>query len=215
MKNIAKYISGSIVLLIFYTLIILYSPLGDIIKNKRTEIQYFKEIRKDPNNGNNYARLNILYFQEEKYEKALEIQKKLIKNTKAKVNDYVVLADLYMEIDKEGKTHKDSAMKYLKETQTWPDLSVYDLILIGNSFEKLGEDSLAIKAFDKALNVFSKDSAEYYNRLKTQILNNIKAVKEIQEIQSRSPSKDTAYIITLSKDTMEFIKVPPKNDSME
>jgi len=215
MKNIPKCLLVLIGLLIFYTLIILYSPVGDILKDKRTEVQYLNKIRKNTEDKNNYAMLNILYCQREKYDKALEIQKELIKNTKAGVNDYVFLADLYMKIDKDKETYEDSAMKYLKETQTLANLSVLDLILIGNGFKRIKEDSLAINAFDKALTVFSKDSAEYYNNLKKQVLDNIKAVKEIQELQSISSSKDTSYIITLSKDTMEFIKVPLKNDSIK
>jgi len=215
MKNILKCLLFLLGLLIFYTLIILYSPVGDVLKNKRAELQYLNKIRKNPEDKNNYVMLNIIYCRREEYDKALKIQKELIKNTKARVNDYVFLADLFMKIDKDTGTYKDSAMKYLKEAQTCPDRSVSDLILIGNGYKRLGEDSLAVNAFEKALTVFSKDSAEYYNRLKKQVLNNIKAVKEIQKLQSRSPSKDTADLIILSKDTMEFIKVPPKNDSIE
>lgn len=215
MKNIVKCLLVLLGLIIFYTLIILYSPVGDFLKNKRAEVQYLNKIRKNPEDKNNYVMLNIIYSRRGEYDKALKIQKELIKNTEAGVNDYVFLADLFMKVDKDIGTYKDSAMKYLKEAQTCPDRSVSDLILIGNGYKRLREDSLAINAFEIALTKFSKDSAEYYNRLKKQVLNNIKAVKEIQKPQSKSFSKDTTYVTVLSKDSIEFIKVPPKNDSIE
>lgn len=177
MRNVRNCILISIGLLIVYSVIILYSPAGDIIKDKRSEIEYLKEIRKNPKNRNAYASLSFLYCQKEEYEKALKIQKNLIENTKANANDYVVLTDLYKKIGKDKKFYKDSIMKYLREAQKLPDISVLGLILIGNGFKEIGEDSLTINIFNRALNRFPKDSASYYNHLKKEIVEGIEAIK--------------------------------------
>lgn len=174
-----KCIISSFIILALYILLVFFTPLGEILISIRIENKYLDEIKNNPENINAYNGLLHHYLDNKKYEKAFNLQKRLIESTQPDANDYVSLADIYRKIDSSENAHVDSTMKYLKKAMELPELEVWDLIMVGKEFKKIDNDSLALGILNKALDrLKNAPGISWHTSLRKRILQVRKSIKQ-------------------------------------
>lgn len=178
MKTFKCCILTSIVLLIISTLMIIYTPFGEIIEEKRFANACIKEIKEKSSQVFAYNRLILFYENKRNYKKAIKTQKKQIRNTEPKPEYYLSLADFYGKIIPYKDSYRDSTVKYLKKAREFSKIRAFDLISIAENYQEIGKDSLALYLCNKALEVLPKDSASFYNHLKGEIIKEIELLEE-------------------------------------
>lgn len=191
--KIKKHLISISSAIVIWTILILLTPVGEFITDKREEIKYTREIKKNPEKTNPYTHLIGLYLMNEEYEKALNIKKKRLDIAPAKADFMLSIASMYTMLLEQNPRYEDSARKYLNKALAYPDSAYFNSLgMIGNIYYELGEDSLALVMYKRELSRFIDDTVKLLAKSqKKSIMNRIKKLKkEINVKQKKNNEKN-------------------------
>ena len=182
-KFIFILLTTVIITLCLSVFLVIFTSVGEYFCSKHEEVKYMREIKKSPENPENYHTLAIFYWKKNDYRKVLECYKKqLSADTAATAELYAQIANMFLIVGSTSNgelSYKDSAFKYVRKAQTIGDEDPFVLSTIANVYEQLDEVSLALDLYKKVLAQFHGDSLALDSKLfKQKLLKNIENLKK-------------------------------------
>jgi len=158
-----------VITLFIYVFCAIFTPVGEYICNKREEVKYLREIKKNPNNIENYHKLTILYWKKNDYNNVLEWYKRQLSvDTTALAELHAQISNMFLIVGSDSlnkPSYRDSAFKYVRKAQMIGDEDPFVLSTIANLYKQLGEDSLALELYKEVLTQFHGDSLMLESKL--------------------------------------------------